>query len=47
MTEVIPGQKNIPDSMLENFYTSIEAFDYINALHAEIPVQINHQLVDD
>ena len=47
VTEVIPGQKNIPDSMLENFYTSIEAFDYINALHAEIPVQINHQLVDD
>ena len=47
VTELTPGQRNMPNSMLENFYTSIETFDYINALHTEIPVQINHQLIDE
>ena len=47
VAELTPGQKNIPSSTLENFYTSIETFDYINALREEIPVQINHQLIDE
>ena len=46
VTELIPGrQKNVHNSMMDNFYISITMLDYISALYLKIPVQLNYQLI--
>ena len=46
VTESIPGrQKNVRNSMMDNFYTSITMLDYISALYLKTPVQLNYRLI--
>ncbi|WP_119344890.1 SurA N-terminal domain-containing protein [Facilibium subflavum] len=46
VNKVIPGKQMLPDDIIENFYSTLESNDYVAALHQQVPVEINHKLIN-